>query len=970
MSTPDGTWQRIRELLSAQPAAVANVLRLPDAGTAEDVETGAVARAARALQGTVTAAVTKEVLGEEEGRQERIVQAVWKDKELRSVAEEAAGEEWEEGSWGTVVQDVGFYGLQTGDALHEWAAKRMGEGAGGGEVVDLEERGLEIVGVVEADLTLLGTAAGAGVVEARKAMRARRSALSALLKLVAVLEGFVGPGGKKKKKDVGRIEALTLAADKSVAAAGKSMEKAEKAVAKGLEKTKKLLAKQADVRKKAENNLKREEKVKAKAKTVKAKEVKVAKSEKIRKKQVSFMSSFLKKADAAAPVVKDFSQSAVVESSKPRAESSTAILIPDGPASQIESDVEVVATTVAVKGAGRARSAPEVRKLGSTVLPSFGLPVLSDPTFAPVSRWLLYLVPFSSPSVVCRAIGLSPLEAPKVSQTSEGSSVVEEVESEEKALKDLLSTARRRRKIAEKNLPALLREHRRTRREPRHDFSPRFSTRRADLRGVAGPDYDNAAHKLLQFDKEYRPPFVGTMRRRSKSVGPRRPLAKDADLEYGYDSADDWDEEDEAGESLSDDEKDKDLEDAELKTLGMFGSDSESSDDDFLDDGEAGENDGEEGCGAGGGRVLGDGGGGSSNLGDDDDDDDEDEMDIDAIDVTGSDGVIDVSSGVSSPSRKRSCPDALDGQMRKRPKHSKSKFRPPLVSICGPRFDQNIPDPILDLYPTLRMFPGACITAYDPDSPEAAAELLDDPVAKKPRRKSELDAAARDDLARIIHENGLRNREGLVELFMEKMKAAGFQLPKKAEVHRALDSLATRVSRSVPWQMKDESILTRLGLSPAATSPGPGPVSQLKVLQGVPRIQNFCSTPTTPANAKAAPGATITPAPLPDGIGTGISTNASELPSANSATLRGVPSIQKFCVTPITPSNAKTKSESVSVPAVPICSVPIPLDFPDPAPAAPIASAVTVSSVIAPESSATDASAVPAVNATESSHLS
>jgi len=62
--------------------------------------------------------------------------------------------------------------------------------------------------------------------------------------------------------------------------------------------------------------------------------------------------------------------------------------------------------------------------------------------------------------------------------------------------------------------------------------------------------------KLLQFHTNERPPYWGTWSKRSNSVGPRRPFAKDSShLDYEYDSDDDWEEE-ERGESLSDEEKD------------------------------------------------------------------------------------------------------------------------------------------------------------------------------------------------------------------------------------------------------------------------------------------------------------------------------------------------------------------------------------------------------------------------------
>ncbi|XP_069137308.1 chromatin assembly factor 1 subunit A-like [Argopecten irradians] len=57
--------------------------------------------------------------------------------------------------------------------------------------------------------------------------------------------------------------------------------------------------------------------------------------------------------------------------------------------------------------------------------------------------------------------------------------------------------------------------------------------------------------KLLQFHTNYRPPYYGTWRKKSKTVNPRNPWKQDKDLfDYEVDSDDEWEEE-EPGESLS-----------------------------------------------------------------------------------------------------------------------------------------------------------------------------------------------------------------------------------------------------------------------------------------------------------------------------------------------------------------------------------------------------------------------------------
>ncbi|TIA76193.1 hypothetical protein E3P91_00109 [Wallemia ichthyophaga] len=73
-------------------------------------------------------------------------------------------------------------------------------------------------------------------------------------------------------------------------------------------------------------------------------------------------------------------------------------------------------------------------------------------------------------------------------------------------------------------------------------------------------------HKLLEYHEDYRPGWWGTCTKSSSTIGPRRPLAKDAlQFDYTYDSEVEWGEEeqDEKGEEIqsqpgSDDEKDKD----------------------------------------------------------------------------------------------------------------------------------------------------------------------------------------------------------------------------------------------------------------------------------------------------------------------------------------------------------------------------------------------------------------------------
>lgn len=65
--------------------------------------------------------------------------------------------------------------------------------------------------------------------------------------------------------------------------------------------------------------------------------------------------------------------------------------------------------------------------------------------------------------------------------------------------------------------------------------------------------------KVLQFKEDYRPPYYGTFRQRSRLITGRRPFTKDPSLRnYEIDSGEEW-EEPEDGESLSNsDEEEED----------------------------------------------------------------------------------------------------------------------------------------------------------------------------------------------------------------------------------------------------------------------------------------------------------------------------------------------------------------------------------------------------------------------------
>ncbi|XP_042004178.1 chromatin assembly factor 1 subunit FAS1-like [Salvia splendens] len=95
--------------------------------------------------------------------------------------------------------------------------------------------------------------------------------------------------------------------------------------------------------------------------------------------------------------------------------------------------------------------------------------------------------------------------------------------------------------------------------------------------------------QLLQFDKSHRPAFYGVWPNKSQSIGGRRPLAKDPDIDYEIDSDEEWEEE-EPGESLSDCEKDE--EDESMDEQQKVDDEDESEDGFFVPDGYLSESEG------------------------------------------------------------------------------------------------------------------------------------------------------------------------------------------------------------------------------------------------------------------------------------------------------------------------------------------------------------------------------------------
>jgi Chromatin assembly factor 1 subunit A len=754
------------------------------------------------------------------------------------------GEQSEEG-----VVSVAFYGLQPegDDDLHDWAYNRLCDGMGTTSDSASASEPYNILsardGVFEAEVTMLDQDYNSAIVAVRKTMRALRECIDSCVKLAAAMDGkavqqtsaptvATTSSGKKAartprksaKPTTERIDKMKIALEKFVGAAAKAREKSDAASEFALKKASRTRERKA-------KDAEKQAKVDQKEAAEKKKEFLEKKQAKQKKAQASFMANFVKRvALNPSPPAATASMPGAVSAMAIASSLVTVAAARSSPAELVAADGALSAAAAAVAASipvshssicsAEDRDTHEaVLKNSPTCVVKGGMPVLSNPEFAPVSRWLQYLVPFSSIEQI--DIACAPPPDP-VAGTIHG-------------LTCLLSHARSRRGAAERRLPGVLRDHRRTRSEHRHDLAPRFAPRRAEIRGRSDEDYSCAPFKLLQFDKELRPPYVGTMRRRSATVNPRRPFAKDRELDYDVDSEEEWEDEEE-GENLSDDEKEAELEEAELKTLGMFGSDSESDDDDFLDDQD---------------REM---------IYSDDEEDDDDEQNEDC------------SSTPVKVFRLRPDSELLGPKKRTQKRRRVSlKIRAPRISVVGPLFDSSAVDPVLDQYAVVRhagkigIMPvnfeaeiassdktacangasasGACVgTSNGADCD--ARDVGSKPTAK--RQKTTLSSDNCDLLARAIVRNKNRGKDAICDAFMAGLREGDCQLPAKAAVQRTIDILAQREDKTVAWTLRDPALAERLGLTDDFLS-----LTTTENKTGTPH--RFMSTPTTPViGGKAA----------------------------------------------------------------------------------------------------------------------
>lgn len=357
------------------------------------------------------------------------------------------------------------------------------------------------------------------------------------------------------------------------------------------------------------------------------------------------------------------------------------------------------------------------------------------------------------------------------------------------------------RKAAERTIDRALLNYRRERTQHLDDRTPRFARRRADVRGR----YNARPIKLLQFEEDYRPAFFGTDSRKSKSVHPRRPFEKDTALDYSYDSAEEW-EDDEDGEDIPDEEAENERanEDAELRRL--YGSDDED-DDDFLDDGDVEEDVEDE----------------ESDGGDVDDASKGDEINTK--------GLLQLESGAEKLQNREHASIILTDAI---PGSGKKKVRGPLIengegSKWKKRrrdsFKQNVviqgvSIPVagiaspLDCHPVTVLEGAPRITVFNPYVTYVSNYLQEMSPPKHvsvriPR--TSLDEGSKLDLAVAITTTKERtSRDAIVYQFCERRRSQGLPVPPKVEVVRAMRVLATNEKRSgdtrAGWYLSDDGL--------------------------------------------------------------------------------------------------------------------------------------------------------------------
>lgn len=416
------------------------------------------------------------------------------------------------------------------------------------------------------------------------------------------------------------------------------------------------------------------------------------------------------------------------------------------------------------------------------------------------------------------------------------------------ALKQHMHACAERRKAAQTRIHRVLRDYRRQRTTHLDDRMPTFTLTRADVRGrgVTGPV------KLLQFDEDHRPTFFGTDSRRSKTVGPRRPLTKDTERDYSNDSGDEWEEEEDA-EDLLDIEMDKERADEDDELRKLYGSD-DDDDDDFLDDNDVDD--------------------------DDDDDDGDDEADIEGEDSnTPRDGIVPTSADgtPASPKAIRQSPNAVidltvttaragvkkiksprrdgSGERAKLKRRRRNKFKQSVViqGVSLPKPGEGSP---LDRYAVSVLDGAPRILMFNPYITHVADFLQEtSPPKPTPIRipRTSLDGGAKLDLAvALVTTSSRTSRDSIVFAFCERRRSQGLPIPPKSEVVRAIRVIATNEKRKgdtrAGWYLKDDLLVGKIRemnlTTPKPREALPPTATAAAVVQKMPDVVEACS-PTT-----------------------------------------------------------------------------------------------------------------------------
>eukprot|EP00178_Gracilaria_changii_P016465 TRINITY_DN4724_c0_g1_i1.p1 TRINITY_DN4724_c0_g1~~TRINITY_DN4724_c0_g1_i1.p1 ORF type:complete len:1034 (-),score=211.32 TRINITY_DN4724_c0_g1_i1:130-3231(-) len=336
-------------------------------------------------------------------------------------------------------------------------------------------------------------------------------------------------------------------------------------------------------------------------------------------------------------------------------------------------------------------------------------------------------------------------------------------------LKSHLRDCASRREAAETRVNSVLHDYRAQRRVLCDDRYPRFTKKRAEVRGRK----KLGAIKLLQFDENYRPAYYGTSRKSAVVTG-RRPFKKDSEVDYDHDSEAEWEEDE--GEDIQDVEDDKELASEEAELRKLYGSDDED-DDDFLDDAEAADDD------------------------DDDDEGDEGgEQNCDG-DKKGKEGeVVDLTKDTRKEVQK-----ARDSARVKRRKLCIGSVVIEGVSFSGASKLDAFPVSTFGDSKAIQMFNPFVFAASDIVSEHLKAKV----PSTRPAKPSNMDEKAKLDLA-VVLVNDSSNRERIVSQFCERRRTRGLNVPAKSEVIRAISEMATREKRDgdvrAVWHLNDAKL--------------------------------------------------------------------------------------------------------------------------------------------------------------------